>query len=56
LPRAALSVTQTEQETSHVVMPSGTSALVREVNRLIKQVAAHGSSVLILGESAPAKN
>jgi sigma-54 specific flagellar transcriptional regulator A len=50
-----LSVTQTEQETSHVVMPSGTSRAVREVNRLIKQVAAHGSSVLILGESGTGK-
>lgn len=50
-----LSVTQTEQETSSVKLPSGTSAAVREVNRLIKQVAAHGSSVLILGESGSGK-
>jgi sigma-54 dependent transcriptional regulator, flagellar regulatory protein len=46
---------QSEQDTSHVSMPTGTSAAVREVNRLIKQVAAHGSSVLILGESGTGK-
>jgi len=50
-----LSVTQTEQETSNVNFPSGSSTAVREVNRLIKQVAAHGSSVLILGESGSGK-
>ncbi len=50
-----LSVTQTEQETNNVNLPSGTSVAVREVNRLIKQVAAHGSSVLILGESGSGK-
>jgi sigma-54 specific flagellar transcriptional regulator A len=46
---------QSEQDTSHVSMPTGTSPAVREVNRLIKQVAAHGSSVLILGESGTGK-
>ncbi len=50
-----LSVTQTEQETNNVNMPSGASTAIREVNRLIKQVAAHGSSVLILGESGSGK-
>jgi len=50
-----LSVIQTEQETNSVHLPSGTSNAVREVNRLIKQVAAHGSSVLILGESGSGK-
>jgi len=50
-----LSVTQTEQETSNVTMPSGASSTIREVNRLIRQVAAHGSSVLILGESGSGK-
>ncbi len=46
---------QSEQDTGHVSMPTGTSPAVREVNRLIKQVAAHGSSVLILGESGTGK-
>jgi sigma-54 specific flagellar transcriptional regulator A len=46
---------QSEQDTSHVSMPTGSSHAVREVNRLIKQVAAHGSSVLILGESGTGK-
>jgi sigma-54 specific flagellar transcriptional regulator A len=46
---------QSEQDTSHVTMPTGTSPAVKEVNRLIKQVAAHGSSVLILGESGTGK-
>jgi len=50
-----LSVTQTEHEASAVNLPSGSSAAVREVNRLIRQVAAHGSSVLILGESGSGK-
>ncbi len=46
---------QSEQDTGHVSMPTGTSPAVKEVNRLIKQVAAHGSSVLILGESGTGK-
>jgi sigma-54 specific flagellar transcriptional regulator A len=46
---------QSEQDTGNVSMPTGTSPAVREVNRLIKQVAAHGSSVLILGESGTGK-
>ncbi|MGC3979887.1 MAG: sigma-54 dependent transcriptional regulator [Steroidobacteraceae bacterium] len=50
-----LPLVQSEQDTGHVTMPTGTSAAVREVNRLIKQVAAHGSSVLILGESGTGK-
>jgi sigma-54 specific flagellar transcriptional regulator A len=46
---------QTEQDTAHVTLPTGISAAIREVNRLIRQVAAHGSSVLILGESGSGK-
>ncbi len=46
---------QTEQDTGHLTLLTGISAEVREVNRLIRQVAAHGSSVLILGESGTGK-
>src|SRR4051794_24979509 len=35
--------------------PSGTSRSIREVCRLISQVAAHESSVLVLGESGTGK-
>ena len=36
-------------------MPTGSSALIRDVSRLIRQVAAHDSSVLVLGESGTGK-
>jgi sigma-54 dependent transcriptional regulator, flagellar regulatory protein len=42
-------------EATTVSMPSGKSAAVREVAGLIRQVAAHDSSVLILGESGTGK-
>ncbi len=38
-----------------VTMPTGTSAAVQEITRLLRQVAAHDSSVLILGESGTGK-
>ncbi len=40
---------------SEVRMPTGSSALIRDVSRLIRQVAAHDSSVLVLGESGTGK-
>jgi sigma-54 specific flagellar transcriptional regulator A len=42
-------------EIGDVAMPTGTSAAIRDVTRLIRQVAAHDSSVLILGESGTGK-
>jgi sigma-54 specific flagellar transcriptional regulator A len=44
-----------QAEVGDVAMPTGTSAAVRDVTRLIRQVAAHDSSVLILGESGTGK-
>jgi sigma-54 dependent transcriptional regulator, flagellar regulatory protein len=38
-----------------ICMPTGASLAVRDVSRLIRQVAAHDSSVLILGESGTGK-
>jgi DNA-binding NtrC family response regulator len=43
------------EEAGDVNMPTGTSPAVREVSALIRQVAAHDSSVLILGESGTGK-
>ena len=43
------------QEARDVTMPTGASLAVRDVVRLIRQVAAHDSSVLILGESGTGK-
>jgi sigma-54 specific flagellar transcriptional regulator A len=43
------------EEVSAVTMPTGKSTPVQEVVRLIRQVAAHDSSVLILGESGTGK-
>jgi sigma-54 dependent transcriptional regulator, flagellar regulatory protein len=40
---------------SEVRMPTGRSAAIRDVSRLIRQVAAHDSSVLVLGESGTGK-
>lgn len=45
----------TREESGAVTMPTGASAAVRDVTRLIRQVAAHDSSVLILGESGTGK-
>jgi sigma-54 dependent transcriptional regulator, flagellar regulatory protein len=42
-------------EVGEVAMPTGSSAAIRDVTRLIRQVAAHDSSVLILGESGTGK-
>jgi sigma-54 dependent transcriptional regulator, flagellar regulatory protein len=50
-----LPLVQSDQEFSHVTMPTGTSPAIRNVTRLIRQVAAHASSVLILGESGTGK-
>jgi sigma-54 specific flagellar transcriptional regulator A len=43
------------EEVNQVTMPTGQSPAVQEVVRLIRQVAAHDSSVLILGESGTGK-
>jgi sigma-54 specific flagellar transcriptional regulator A len=43
------------EEAGAVTMPTGKSVAVREVITLIRQVAAHDSSVLILGESGTGK-
>jgi sigma-54 specific flagellar transcriptional regulator A len=43
------------QEAGRVNMPTGNSTSIRDVVRLIRQVAAHDSSVLILGESGTGK-
>ena len=43
------------EEAGDVNMPTGSSPAVREASALIRQVAAHDSSVLILGESGTGK-
>ena len=43
------------EEARDVQMPTGNSSTIREITRLIRQVAAHDSSVLILGESGTGK-
>jgi len=43
------------EETGNVGMPTGHSGAIKDVARLIRQVAAHDSSVLILGESGTGK-
>jgi sigma-54 specific flagellar transcriptional regulator A len=43
------------EEVRSVTMPTGQSPAIREVTQLIRQVAAHDSSVLILGESGTGK-
>jgi sigma-54 specific flagellar transcriptional regulator A len=43
------------EETGNISMPTGSSRAIRDVVRLIRQVAAHDSSVLILGESGTGK-
>ena len=45
----------TLEETTKVSMPTGLSAAIKDVAQLIRQVAAHDSSVLILGESGTGK-
>ena len=42
-------------ERTQVRLPTGTSAAIREVTALIRQVAEHESTVLILGESGTGK-
>ncbi|HEU4653597.1 MAG TPA: sigma-54 dependent transcriptional regulator [Steroidobacteraceae bacterium] len=42
-------------EAREVTMPTGASSAIRDVSQLIRQVAAHDSSVLILGESGTGK-
>jgi len=44
-----------EETGSNVCMPAGNSPAMKYVTRLIRQVAAHDSSVLILGESGTGK-
>jgi sigma-54 specific flagellar transcriptional regulator A len=45
-----------EQRTSSsAALPTGTSNVIQQVNRLIRQVAAYDSNVLILGESGTGK-
>ena len=52
----ALKVTQSAAlPTADVRLPTGLSSSVRDVVKLIRQVAAHDSSVLILGESGTGK-
>jgi sigma-54 dependent transcriptional regulator, flagellar regulatory protein len=43
------------EETREVSMPTGSSSQIKDVVQLIRQVAAHDSSVLILGESGTGK-
>lgn len=44
-----------QAEVGDVTMPTGSSSAIRDVTKLIRQVAAHDSSVLILGESGTGK-
>jgi transcriptional regulator with GAF, ATPase, and Fis domain len=44
-----------EHAPNSVALPTGTSDAIRQVNRLIRQVAAFDSNVLILGESGTGK-
>jgi sigma-54 specific flagellar transcriptional regulator A len=44
-----------EHSLSSAILPTGTSEAIRQVNRLIRQVAAFDSNVLILGESGTGK-
>ncbi len=43
------------ERSAHARLPTGTSAAIREVIGLIRQVAEHDSTVLILGESGTGK-
>jgi sigma-54 dependent transcriptional regulator, flagellar regulatory protein len=44
-----------EETGKSVSLPTGSSAAIKDVSQLIRQVAAHDSSVLILGESGTGK-
>ena len=44
-----------EHAPNSVALPTGSSGVIRQVNRLIRQVAAFDSNVLILGESGTGK-
>jgi len=44
-----------EQATVPAILPTGSSAAIQQVNRLIRQVAEFDSNVLILGESGTGK-
>jgi sigma-54 specific flagellar transcriptional regulator A len=46
---------RSNQDSSAAIWPTGTSAAIRHVNELIRQVAAFDSNVLILGESGTGK-
>jgi sigma-54 dependent transcriptional regulator, flagellar regulatory protein len=46
---------QTAATAANVILPTGESAAIRRVNRLIQQVAGYDSNVLVLGESGTGK-
>ncbi|MGH8178233.1 MAG: sigma-54 interaction domain-containing protein [Steroidobacter sp.] len=48
-------VQATREAVGEISMPTGASSAIRDVIQLIRQVAAHDSSVLILGESGTGK-
>jgi sigma-54 specific flagellar transcriptional regulator A len=45
----------TASTVANVILPTGESAAIRRVNRLIQQVAGYDSNVLVLGESGTGK-
>jgi sigma-54 specific flagellar transcriptional regulator A len=51
----AMAVSIEEQVAMPANLPTGTSEAIRQVNRLIRQVAAFNTNVLILGESGTGK-
>jgi sigma-54 specific flagellar transcriptional regulator A len=51
----ALDARQQTVSTANVILPTGESAAIRRVNRLIQQVAGYDSNVLVLGESGTGK-
>jgi len=53
--RAATQCAPVGDERARVRLPTGTSAAIRDVIALIRQVAEHDSTVLILGESGTGK-